>query len=424
LLARLSVFAGGATLSAIERVGGDGRESGLAVLPRLARLIDASLVQRLDSSGTEPRYRLLETVRQYAGERLLEQGEQDAIRGRHAALFRDVAEEGRRRLRGPEQAVWLDRLERDHENMRAALAWALEREDAELIGRLAAGLWAFWYRRGYVREGRAALDAALALPTTSGLAGVRVQMLQGNTLLAQYHGDYSAARRYAEQGERIARDQGDARSLGEMLSAVGFVCRVQEDWDAARKAFGESLAVAREVGNVFGEAAALHHLGLLALESAHDNATAWSLNQQSLGLFRRLGDRRMECTVLHALARVARARNDVETARSLVAEASIACQEIGDDGVMVYVLYERAAVAAATGRLEQAVRLTAAAEKMTELLGMYVHPVYGHPGDSARLLAAARRALGDQRFASAWRRGQAATLEETIAQALADTVED
>ena len=122
LLARLSVFAGGATLSAIERVGGDGRESGLAVLPRLARLIDASLVQRLDSSGTEPRYRLLETVRQYAGERLLEQGEQDAIRGRHAALFRDVAEEGRWRLRGPEQAVWLDRLERDHENMRAALA--------------------------------------------------------------------------------------------------------------------------------------------------------------------------------------------------------------------------------------------------------------------------------------------------------------
>jgi non-specific serine/threonine protein kinase len=318
----------------------------------------------------------------------------------------------------------LDRLERDHENMRAALTWALEREDAELSGRMAAGLWTFWYRRGYVREGRAALDAVLALPATPRLASVRVQMLRGNTHLAQHHGDYSAARRYAQQGEKIAREQGVLRNLGEILQALGFVCRLQEDWDAARKALEESVALARESGNVYGEAVSLHHVGLLALESAHDSATAWSLNQHSLGLFRRLGDRRMECNVLLALASVARDRNDVETARSLVAEASIACHEIGDDGLMVYVLYERAAVAAATGKLEQAVRLVAAAEKMTELLGIYVHPVYVDPEESARLLMAARQALGDQRFASAWRRGQAATLKETVGQALADTGED
>jgi hypothetical protein len=100
----------------------------------------------------------------------------------------------------------------------------------------------------------------------------------------------------------------------------------------------------------------------------------------------------MECNVLLALAIVARDRNDVETARSLVAEASIACQEIGDNGLVVHVLYERAAVAATTGRIEQAVRLTAAAEKMTELLGIYVHPVYVDPEESARFLISARQA--------------------------------
>src|SRR5262249_23898338 len=158
----------------------------------------------------------------------------------------------------------------------------LEREDAELGGRMAAGLWTFWYRRGYVREGRAALDAVLALPTSPRLAGVRVQMLRGNTLLAQHHGDYSAACRDAEQGEKFAREQGVSRNLGEILSAVGCVCRLQEDWDAARKALEESVALARDTGNVYGEGVSLHHIGLLALESAHDSATAWSLNQHSL----------------------------------------------------------------------------------------------------------------------------------------------
>ena len=114
----------------------------------------------------------------------------------------------------------------------------------------------------------------------------------------------------------------------------------------------------------------------------------------------------MECNVLLALAIVARDTNDVETARSLVAEASIACQEIGDDGLMVYVLYDQAAVAAATGRIEQAVRLTAAAEKITELLVIYVHPVYVDPEESARFLMAARQALGDHRVAVEARPGR------------------
>ena len=116
----------------------------------------------------------------------------------------------------------------------------------------------------------------------------------------------------------------------------------------------------------------------------------------------------------------------MDAARSLVAEASLACQEVGDDGLMVYVLHERATLAAATGRAEQAVRLTAAAEKMTELLGMHVHPaIVGTPrAESERYLAGARRALGDQRFALAWGQGQGATLEETVARALAETTDD
>lgn len=420
LLARLSVFAGGATLDAIECVGKAARDAHQDILQGLARLVDASLVQRLESPGAESRYRLLETVRQYAAERLVELAEVDHTRRRHALLFRDLAEEGRSYLRGPEQAAWLDRLEREHDNLRAALHWGLESQDAELCGRLAASLWAFWYRRGHVREGRAQLGAALALSAVDAEASIRIHMLQGSALLAQHEGDYAAARAYAEQGVAIARERGDPREMCEILGALGFVSRVQGDWEPARHALEESLALARDCGNVFSEAATMHHLGLLALEADQDSTRAWSFNQASLVLFRRLVDYRMESNVLLALARVARAEGDVANAAELVVGASKACQEVGDDGIAVYILHERAAIAFDTGEFEQAVRLTAAAARMSEWLGQQVHPVIAGTRirESERLLSLARRALGDQRFALACADGQSWTIQRTVAQML------
>lgn len=418
LLARLSVFVGSAALDAIETVGGDNGEPDQAILPSLARLVDASLVQRLETPDAEPRFRLLETVRQYAKEQLMTLGDVEEIRRRHATTFRDLAEKARPHLRGQDLVAWLDQLERDHDNLRAALGWAIEREDTELSGRLAASLGLFWYRRGYIRVGREMLDAALALPAGPDQSDVRVEMLQGSGLLALHHGDYAAARHDAEEGVAIARQLGDPRRLVDLLGVLGFVARVQEDWDPARRALEECLTLARTRGHTFGAAMSLHHLGLIALEAEQDCAAAWSLSQQSLALARRIGDRRLEANVLGGMGRVARAQGNAAMACRLLAAALTAYHEVADPGAMPHVLYTCAAVAADAGQLDRAVRLAAAASRVTEIVGSQEWPSIQREIES--WLPAARDALGERNFATAWAQGQATTLEKTVALALAE----
>ncbi len=420
VLARLSVLAGGAALDIVETVAKDQAETGPTVLASLARLVDASLVQRVDSPGAESRLKLLETVREYAGERLAEYGdvEVEDVRRRHAIAFRDLAERARAHLVGADQAAWLARLERDHDNMREALGWAIEHKDPELSGRLAASLSFFWYHHGHIREGRALLDAALALPASAGQSGARVAMLQGSGLLALHHGDFDTARRYAETGVAIAREMGNSTSLADILSVLGFVARVQEDWITARNALQECLITAREIGHRRNEGIALHHLGLLALEAEQDYAAAWSLSDQSLKLQRQIGDRRLEGTVLVGMARVARGRGDLETAHRLLEEAWRAHQEVGDPGVLSHLMYTRAAVAADERAFEEAVRLASAAASLNDFLGSQQWPATLR--DIEQWLPRARRALGDERFDRAWTEGQAPTLQQTIAQAMAE----
>lgn len=424
LLARLSVFVGGTALDTLEAVGGDEGERGEAVLHRLARLVDASLiqVQSVEAPGAEARFRLLETVREYAREQLVMLGEAEDTRRQHATTFRDLAEEARAHLRGPQQATWLDRLERDHDNLRAALSWAIERNDAELSGRLAASLWPFWYHRGHIREGRALLDAALALPVGPDHVAIRVDMLQGSSLLALRHGDFAAARSFAEEGVRIAREHGDRTSLREILSVLGFVARVQGDATPARRVLQECLALAHDTGHPFSAAVSLHHLGLLALEVGRDYAEAWSLSEQGLLLARRIGERRLEGNVLIAMARVARAQGEAATARSLLSAALTAYREVGDPAVVPNLLYTWAAIAADGGRLERAVRLAGAAARVSELVGSQEWPTLLREVDS--WLPAARRALGEQNFARAWVHGPAATLEVELEQALAEALDE
>ena len=264
------------------------------------------------------------------------------------------------------------------------------------------------------------LDAALALALPAGplQSAVRVAMLQGGGLLALHHGDFGAARRYAEQGVSIAREMDDSTSLVDILGVLGFVTRVQEDWAAARDALQECLRLAREIGHTRNEGIALHHLGLLALEADHDFAAAWSLSNQSVRLQRQIGDRRLEGAVLVGMARVARARGDLDTARGLLVDAWHAFREVGDPGVMTQLLYTRAALAADKPAFQEAVRLASAAARLNELLGSQQWPATVREID--QWLPRARRALGEERFGRAWAQGQAPTLQQTIARAMAD----
>jgi tetratricopeptide (TPR) repeat protein len=321
------------------------------VVDLLTHLVDKSLVvANLEADGTE-RYRLLETLRQYAHERLAARGEREAIGRRHAAYYLDRGVEARPYVLGPDQVIWLDRLDRDHDNLHTALRWAIEREDADLGLRLVASLSWFWYLRGHYGEARALRAAVLALPTRPELAALRAELLQGGGMLAIHQGDYSAARAFLDEGLAIARRVNDPSLLALTLITLGWVTRVQDDYATARPALEEGLAVARAADDAFHAAMAQHHLGLLDLEADRDVDVAWSRNEESLAYFRQIGNRRMAGVVLMGMSRVTRLRGHAAQARTLIVEAMQAFGEVGDVGQIPHTLHILASLDADDGQL-------------------------------------------------------------------------
>lgn len=337
LFARLSVFAGGWTFEAAEAVCNEGDDMDLVEV--MTSLVDKSLARQ--DGESEPRFSMLETIREYAGERLDERGESEEIGGVHAQHFLSLAVEAIHHLQGPYQASWLDRLERDHDNLRTALRWAIERTDAKLGMSLAVSLSRFWYWRGHFSESRALCAELLSLPARPELAGLRAELLEGIALVPLRQGDYAAARAYLDEGLALARLVGDPILLVNTLSSLGFCARLQNDYVVAQSALEEGLTLAREARDTSLIARCLHHLGLLALESTRDIEAAWALNEQSLALFREIGDRRMIGVVLGNMGRVARARGDLAQARAMLVDSVIAGRDIGDLGLMPQVLYTR-----------------------------------------------------------------------------------
>ena len=414
LFDRLSVFAGGFTLEAAEDVAGAADD--LDTLDLLTRLVEKSLVLAEVGSGDEARYRLLETLRQYGRECLIARGELGEMQRRHAVYYAALAGKASEQIMGAGQTVWLDRLDRDHDNLHAAVAWAIEHQDGELGLRLAASLSYFWYFRGHHTEGRALRAAVLALPTGPELATLRVAAIQGEGLQALVQGDYPAARSIVEEGVAIGR-RGERALLPPGLATLGFVARVQEDYEVARAALAEAIEVAREVGDTFYTGMALHHLGLLALEADRDLARAQTLNEEALAIFRRLGNRRMVGVVVLALGRVAQARGDLVTARTLVGDALTVFYELGDLGNVPLFVCVMAGIDADVGDVERAIRLASAAAAANEAMGTRTWPFVLRQRDA--WLAEVRCRLGEERFAAAWAEGAALTCDQAVAEALA-----
>ena len=223
-------------------------------------------------------------------------------------------------------------------------------------------------------------------------------------MLAIHQGDYPAARAFLDEGLAIARQVSDPRLLAFTLITVGWVTRVQDDYVTARPALEEGLTVARDAGDAFHTAMALHHLGLLDLEADRDVDVAWSRNEESLTLFRQIGNRRMAGVVLVAMSRVARLAGHAARARALIVEAIHAYGEVGDVGQIPQTLHVLASLEADDGRFARAVRLTAAGAKLANLLGATAWPVTLRERDA--WLGPARAQLGDANFAQAWAEGQ------------------
>ncbi|HLV78671.1 MAG TPA: tetratricopeptide repeat protein, partial [Chthonomonadaceae bacterium] len=292
-----AVFVGGFTLEAAESVCG---VAAFELLDLLTSLVDKSLLVA-EAREESVRYHLLETLRQYALEKLEASGGIEAMREKHRAYFLRLAEEAERKLYGVDSDKWLERLETEHDNLRAALGWQpAEEADPEAGLRLASAIWYFWHVRGYFSEGRKWLAEKLA----GSAAGSkwRARALHGAGVLARNQGDFAAARALAEESLAVKRAMGDRQGIAASYNTLAVLALSQGDYSSAQRYYGESLEIERGLGNRQGITASLFGLGNVALEQG-DYATAHTHYAESLKIKQELGDRRGIAYALAGLGR-------------------------------------------------------------------------------------------------------------------------
>lgn len=393
LLARLGVFAGGCSLEAVGAVCLDGAELG-AALDGLASLVDKSLVRQWDGVEGEPRFGQLESIRAYALERLDEKGELDALRRRHAGWCVELAETAEPELTRATQAVWLGRLDEETDNIRLAMAWAVEAGEAELALRLAAALVRFWSTRGLMAEGRLRLREALSLggDVAAGLLA-RASFAAGYAAIGE--GDFDEAKQAFERSLELV----DADGRGPALAQLAWLAMAARDPAAADLA-ERSRALAAESGDKLTESGALGTLGELAA-ARDDFEESVRLYERGLGLRRELGDNRLVANSLLALGRLDLLRGSLDRAAALLEESRSLAQAVKDTWTISAALAAlgvvrlwRGEAAAARELLENALRLAQdrhdrrlAAETMQGLAGVLA--VEGREADAARLFGAA-----------------------------------
>jgi tetratricopeptide (TPR) repeat protein len=444
--ARVSVFRGSWSVEAAEVVC----EEPLA-LDHLAQLRDASLVLAEEEAG-EIRFRMLELSRRYAREQLGAY-ECAALERRHASYYLALAEEAEPKFVGAEQVEWVERLEREHDNLRTALDWC-RTEEPEWSLRLGGALWKFWLGRGHVREGYRRLEEILAENRTP--TPVRLKVLLGAGTLALYQGEYETAGSLAREGRRLARELGDGGGRALALILLGWVDMDHHgEYGRAGERFEESLAAARGAEDRFAVCVALQGMGYVALLRG-ESVRAKSLLEQSEAQFRQLGDTWGTSLSLQALGQLALREGEYERARAIYEEVLVLSRKLGyANGIaaalrvlgliagrrgeheeaerllkeslaldrvlgakqgMVECLEVVAGVAVGRGEAERAARLFGAASALREALGIVAQPT--DPSHDERGLASALAQLNEPLFAAARAEGRALTLEQIVAEVL------
>jgi predicted ATPase/DNA-binding SARP family transcriptional activator len=412
LLAALSVFAGGFGLPAVVAVGTDGDED--AALQGLEALVEASLVIAAGGSA-ESRYRLLETVRQYAHQRLDASGDLDAVRTRHAAWCLDLAERAAPELTGEHQNEWFARLEAEQDNLRAAAAFFAETRRWEQHLRLGIALTRFWYVRGHLVEGRGHLERSLDEGQADDPA-LRRRALTAAASLALLQGEYAAATAFAEAGLAAARATGEQRLVANALSNLGAILLAGGDTERAGPLLDDAVAVAREAGDDRILALAVNNRGDYALTRG-DFETARPLFEESLALLRTRGD---TANVARALFNLG--ASELELGRRGVAggqfrEGLALARDAGDREDLAWILEGLAALAAAEGRGERAALLLGAADAQLTAMGADHKPY--ERSLRQRTMTAITALLGDTATAEAMELGSGLALADVIAVGLA-----
>ena len=409
----LSVFVGGASLEAAESVCGQGQ--GGDVLYGLESLADKSLLRQETTPDDEPRFRMLETIREFALERLRESGQEEELRARHAQLFCSVADEASRHLLGSDKRRWLDRLEREHDNLRAAFGWAVEQQRADLALRLTQNLWRLWQMRGYLAEGYERALEALALPGAMGHPELYAAAIDAAGGLAYWHGDIEGARQHYEHALGLYRTLGDVRGEAEQLYNLSFTYTFDEAADAEGIERGievtrMALALYRQIDDRSGMAKALW--GLSNVEYALGRTgQAREHGLEALHIVRALDDRFMVGWTLYTLALTDLVDRQLRDVRPRLVEALRLFRDADDVSGYVLVLDSLAFLAQLEGDLERAARLSGAVAHLEAMSGT------GLNVQNRRLLGWDREPL---RESPAWAEGERMSVEEAIAYALDD----
>jgi predicted ATPase/class 3 adenylate cyclase len=460
LLRKLSVFAGGWTLQAAEKLGEDGEIESWEVLDLLTSLTDKSLVIADDESG-QFRYRLLETVRQYGAEKLLETGEAAEVRSKHAQIYLALAEEAEPHLKGRDQDAWLNRLEREHDNLRAALGYLSQSDswpEADFELRLAGALHRFWSIRGYLSEGREHLAGALKRSERNGISEARGDAFLGLGRLAWFQGDFTASRPLFEEGLAIQRKLENRSGVAYSLVNLANVANNQGDYEGAKRMNEESLAFFRELGDDFGIASALGNLGNVASDQG-DYDAAWPLYEECRLIQKRLGNKYGLAIATHNLGLAAYIRRDYDVARTLFEEVLEAYRELSYKSGTASMLANLGNVALRQGNSKQAQTLfeeclslrrdlgdqkgiASGLEEMGQALAMQSHferaaQIWGAASEIRKsfgmVLTSSERAqldkevndarskLGPESFEAAWNMGAKLTWEQAVDVALATT---
>jgi predicted ATPase/class 3 adenylate cyclase/Tfp pilus assembly protein PilF len=415
LFRRLAVFSGGCSLPAIEAVAGaqtDSDASGFDVLDGLARLVDQSLLRPDPDPAGEPRFWMLETIREYALERLAGSGELEVTRRRHAAFFLALAREAQPHLSGPAQAVWLERLEQEHDNLRAALEWLHRQADADPAWQMAAALGLFWELTE--RYARAATLLQPLVGDSPHRTTARADTLYVAGRIAALRGDDARGRALLLESLAIFRELNDERSAAWALRSLGYIANDEGDYAASRRYYEESLAIFEDQGNELGIARSVNALGETARCQGEFGA-AQRRYEDALARARGLGHKGLIAIVLANLGFVLCRQGAPAPAKALLVESLALAWEGRSKTQVAACLTGLAGVALAQSQPLRAARLLGTVEATLQTFGGRLDKA--DRLEYNRTLARVRATLGPAAFAGARAAGQAMPLAEAVAEA-------
>jgi len=417
-------------------------------LDGLAHLVDHSLVQQAIGAEGVPRFIMLETIREYALERLAEHDELEQLQQRHAAWCLALAQAAAPAVTGPQQPDWLDRLEHEHDNLCAAMQWAMDQREREMALAFCAALWKFWQFHSHFSLGQRWMDAALAQSATL-RSNLRAEVLCGAGWLAFSAGSNAKAQTLFAASLALARDLGDLRATAMALHGAGQMAQMQGRFTQARNLYAESLALFRELDDHQEIAWSLHHLGKLARE-AGDNDDALALVEECLALFRdsghawgialalrhrgyiaylhrdlaramgcyqealaldqELGDTANRVWTLGCLAEMTAAQGDHARAAALFAESLKLARQVADSAGVAWCVTGLMRLAAIQGAAEQQARFLGAMEALLDQLDVRLSR--DEQADWERQIGSARTQLEAETFTRAWATGRSITVEQ------------